>query len=820
MRHTAVYLAIAAILVGSITPILKAQITADQIRTALEGGSRYLKGKQKADGSWPDPMGYPGGITGLCTLALLHAGATPEDEHVRRALGWLRANALTKTYTVSLQTMVFCRAEPDKDLPLIQRNVDWIERNQIVDEPTKGCWSYPGHRIGDNSNTQFALLALHEAQRAGANVHERTWRLAKTYWENCQNPDGSWSYQKKLRGSGGSGPSTGSMTCAGIASMIIINDAVGQPDATVADGHVQCCRPHVPDNDAAEKGFQWLARNFSVTRNPGQTGDDYALYYLYAVERVGRMTAERFIGRHDWYREGADHLIHWYRDDSRPPRGGHVVVPDSWVGRGHAETNDLVATSFAMLFLSKGRRPVLLAKAQHRPGDDWNQHRHDVANLTRYVESKWRRDMTWQIVDLDLADVDDLVQSPVIYYSGSRNPLPKSEADRQRLAQKLRGYLDRGKFLLAEAGCGGREFDKGFRDLMRRVFPERAYQLRLLDASHPIWRAEEPVKPEHLRPLLGIDFGCRTSVVYAPPDPPDSPRPSLSCLWELSQPGRGTTYPAPVQAQIDAARALGINILAYATNRELQYKDEIPAVLARSNRDALAERGQLAVAKLRHPGGCNAAPLALVHLLEQAESELKLRTVAEERLINLTDDSLFDYHLVLMHGRTAFRLTRAERKRLRLYVERGGTVLADSICASKAFTESFRREMAAIFPDKPLARIAPNDPMLTTAYGGYDLKTVTRNDPQASDRKQPIRSTKRKVAPALEGIRWDNRWRVIFSPYDISCALEKHNSLECQGYPHDDAARIALNVLLYSLQRADGNQAPAGRFNRAAGPDR
>ena len=46
-----------------------------------------------------------------------------------------------------------------------------------------------------------------------------------------------------------------------------------------------------------------------------------------------------------------------------------------------------------------------------------------------------------------------------------------------------------------------------------------------------------------------------------------------------------------------------------------------------------------------------------------------------------------------------------------------------------------------------------------------------------------------------------DRWGVIFSPYDISCALEKHNSLECQGYTPEDAARIALNVLLYSLQQ-------------------
>jgi len=40
---------------------------------------------------------------------------------------------------------------------------------------------------------------------------------------------------------------------------------------------------------------------------------------------------------------------------------------------------------------------------------------------------------------------------------------------------------------------------------------------------------------------------------------------------------------------------------------------------------------------------------------------------------------------------------------------------------------------------------------------------------------------------------------VIFSPYDISCALEQHESLECRGYTRKDAARLGLNVLYYSL---------------------
>ena len=57
----------------------------------------------------------------------------------------------------------------------------------------------------------------------------------------------------------------------------------------------------------------------------------------------------------------------------------------------------------------------------------------------------------------------------------------------------------------------------------------------------------------------------------------------------------------------------------------------------------------------------------------------------------------------------------------------------------------------------------------------------------------------RKVSPYLEGIRLEDRYAVIFSKYDLSCALESHEAVRCEGYTRDDAARIAINVVLYSL---------------------
>ena len=164
------------------------------------------------------------------------------------ALERLRKYPPDKTYVVALQTMVFCKAQLARDLMLIKRNVRWLEAHKFPG--ARGGWSYPASSPGgDNSNTQFALLALYEAEQfrirdpkaagrdagwIGVDVSPQTWRHAKSYWEENQNLDGSWGYPTRQG-------SIGSMTCAGIASMVIVEDRVNAADATVSGDRIDCC---------------------------------------------------------------------------------------------------------------------------------------------------------------------------------------------------------------------------------------------------------------------------------------------------------------------------------------------------------------------------------------------------------------------------------------------------------------------------------------------------------------------------------------------------------------------------------------------------
>lgn len=749
-------------------------IDATQVLDSIDRGIAYLKREQSPRGHWNEMAGYTGGVTALVTLSLLNAGVPPDDPTIEKALVYLRGLKLERTYVVALQTMVFAAAQPKKDMLLIDRNVRWLESKQVTEADRKGAWSYPGPG-GDNSNSQFAVLALYDAQSVGAKVKRQTWQLAADYWRNSQNDDGSWGY---VPGDAGSG----SMTCAGIGALATSTAALETGDATVEGGRVICCRPHQED-DALERAVDWLARHFSVNRNPRPdgSGQNCLYYYLYGLERAGRLSARRFIGDHDWYREGAEYLVH-----------DQDALSHYWVGDWHAEQQPHISTALSLLFLAKGRRPVVMAKLEYGEPEHWNQHRRDAANLSAFTEKKWDLPITWQTVDSEHASVEDLLQAPVLYISGSRaiSLLP--------FANKLRDYVDRGGFIFAEACCGdSHRFDESFRKLMAAVFPEPEYKLQQVTPGHPIWNMEEKVRPDspYVGRLWSVEYGCRTSVIYSTED--------LSCYWELATPGRPTTHPDSVEERISDALAVGVNVLTYATNREPKGKEQsFTMPLVNDNTDRDANRGTIEIAKLYHGGGCNDAPGALVNLVRTASSgELQLQVRAAPEMIGIGDESLFRFHLLFMHGRREFRLTPAERTRLAEYLDRGGMLLGDAICASKPFAASLRRELGETLPGHSIERIPANDPIFTTAFGGYDIRRVTLRDPESADAARPAANRTRQVEPQLEGIRLGDRWAVIFSPFDISCALEEHEAFGCRGYTRQDAARIGLNVLLYSLNQ-------------------
>lgn len=796
-----------------------------EVNDLIDRAAQVIKGKQNRDGSWGGSnTNYVVGYTALCSMALLNSGIPARDASIQKALTFLRKYTPEKTsqsatvYCVALQTMVYCLAEPDRDKALIRRNIDWFQKIQVKTGNNTGGWGYgregESDTYADVSNSQFAVLALYEAERVGVKCTPETWNRTKKYWENMQGNDGSWGY---LGPSGASG----SRTCAGIASLLIASGMSEQGAAAVEQDNIYCCLD--PDSVSAtriQKGLNWLGREFSPATNPRMRGQ-YYYYYMYGVERVGRMTGLRYFGKHDWYRDGTKALL---------DRG---LTNGFWSGGGE---DDLLASSFALLFLARGRRPILLSKIQYEIDDDsWNAHTQDVNHLTQFVEKAWKMDLTWQTTDWERASVEDLLQSPVLYICGNKNPLPRDRNRADKIVEKLRQYLDQGGFIFAEAYSDDTSFDAGFRSMMQRVLPEDDYKLRLLEQDHPIWNAEFPIPTDQIRPIEGVDFGCQTNVVYCPPVHKNAKftenrddnsgknndkehgvfrlvaaqrpmsisqyRPSLSCLWEIAKlVDRGDPYAKSVQNQIDAGLAIGCNVLAYATNRELQTKVDRAQEVKIIPKDAFASgRGTLSVGLLQHGGGSNCAPRAIPRLMEAAVARFGAPVAVQVEKVSLLDSNLSDYPILFMHGRTAFRFSTQERDALHKYIDRGGFLFVNSICASSAFTKSFEEEIKLVFPDDPLTLIPMDDPLYGDEYSGTKIEKVQMRIPQkATGRK--LENTLREVTPELKGIRRAERLGLIFSPYDISCALEKLNSMECKGYSQQSALDLGLNTLLYALE--------------------
>ncbi len=243
----------------------------------------------------------------------------------------------------------------------------------------------------------------------------------------------------------------------------------------------------------------------------------------------------------------------------------------SWRTGGAWDQWPAVSTSFGLLFLSKGRTPILISKLSHgvpvqrRDADtDWNNDRNDLRHLVAFSAQELfkKLPLAWQTFDImraltpregdtvteeDEADAtSDLLQSPIVYFNGHLSPMHRFTKLEKKI---LKRYIDNGGFIFAEACCGSRPSTQVSRAWSRRY--GRTMSWSRLPDDHPVWKSHFPVAPGKPSKLMGMSLGCKTVLIYSPQD--------LSCQWESNnfKDGKG----------MEAFR-LGANIVAYATGHE------------------------------------------------------------------------------------------------------------------------------------------------------------------------------------------------------------------------------------------------------------
>lgn len=720
-----------------------ADVTGGQVQRAIRTGVRAIRAAQVEAGRWPF-RSQSGGTTCLAVLALVQAGEPLDSIAVSAGLKRIRNLPNEQVYTTALKTMVLAKTDPKRYRSEISAAADFLIRAQN----RSGLWSYrpsTGNAF-DHSNSQFALLGLHAAAQVGIKIPDGVWNRARQTLLRTQNDDGGWAYRA-------SGDSYGSMTAAGVADLLIVGDQFQQgQERGFRDGAASNCGKYRANKPLAA-GLAWLGQHFRPDTNP--LGNRlYTNYWLYAVERCGILSGRRSFGPHDWYREGAAYLVLAQRFDG------------TWNG-------SLVDTCFAVLFLAKGHKSLLIQKLQWSPDDAWDPDRYAVPHLIAFIGDKLDDPVAWQAIPFD-APLEDWLAAPILYMQGHTFP---DWDDAQRA--KLRKFVEQGGTLLAEACCGREAFRAGFERFAAQAFPDTP--LRPLGPEHAVYRLLYEIKPFNRRgkfdpyELYGIDFGCRTSVIYSPHD--------FSCLWEQ----------ADIAVLSEEAFKLGANIAAYAVGRR-PLRDRLDTVVvpeATDEEPGPPPQDAFRLAQVVYDGDWRPFPLALVNLAEFLRVELNFDVISQYRPVRLTDAALYTSPILYLAGHYEFELSDAERTALAAHLRRGGFLLADACCGTQPFDESFRRLMQQVLPEQKLERLSADHPIFAGAPG-FDVTTVDYS-------ADVMRATPRLRRPELWGVALDGRLAVVYSPYSLGCGLSGPAFDGCWGLASEDAHRLTANIILYAL---------------------
>ncbi len=363
-----------------------------QIDQAIQKGVQFLKGAGSPSAYNPKDAWHVPDSDELILLTLVHADVPEDDPAIQKYLKKALESKLHKNYKVCLQAM----ALEEIDRVAYQGRIAQCAQHLVDNICRNGQWGYGDpspaqkgiatggprrgvstsgvrqygsaggprvkpevtHKIpvrqtrfggdsGDNSNSQYAALGLRACHDAGIVLPKTVVLLARKWWESTivmnrdkdarvatgevSAPPGGWGY----RITHNTEPYA-SMT-AGATGGLVIYDYILDRDWK--------------KDRVVHAGLSWMANNYSVTANTGGPSHGgkgpkgWLYYYLYALERLGILYDTKTIGGHDWYAEGARHLLQAQKPDGSWDES-HYKQP-AW------------DTCFAILFLKKATRPLV-----------------------------------------------------------------------------------------------------------------------------------------------------------------------------------------------------------------------------------------------------------------------------------------------------------------------------------------------------------------------------------------------------------------------------------------------------------------------------
>ncbi len=124
---------------------------------------------------------------------------------------------------------------------------------------------------------------------------------------------------------------------------------------------------------------------------------------------------------------------------------------------------------------------------------------------------------------------------------------------------------------------------------------------------------------------------------------------------------------------------------------------------------------RMTIGRLHYDGGGDwyANPSSLPNLLDAIRTRTGLRVAQEERVVTLRDDDLWNIPYLYMTGHGNVRWSDQDLVTLRRWLRQGGFLNADD---NYGLDESFRREVARLFPDEDLVEVPLDHPVYHLVY--------------------------------------------------------------------------------------------------------
>ncbi|USN99868.1 MAG: hypothetical protein H6810_04175 [Phycisphaeraceae bacterium] len=382
-----------AIVLG-LLPAAARAADADTHRLARQTAQRaidYLRSTQDASGGWavnPDGPGFPA-ITALAVEGmLLDPRIDGNDPAVRAGVAHVLSFAqpdgsihdgVLQTYNTAICVSMLSQVRTPEAASAAQRGIGVLRRMQWgafdpsetpnpeapgwtepIDEshPFYGGLGYGRHGRPDASNTQFFVQALHDA---GVSTADPAYQRALVFLRRVQM-DERVNEMPYARGDRQGGFIYATVPDAESVDSIPGHSEAGTFEETLGDGtKVTRLRAYgsmtyagfksllyadlPPDDPRVTAAVTWIAKNFSVSENPGL--GEQGLYYQYAAmaRALDAWGGDRLAGR-DWRAE----LVHAIAD-LQEADGGMRSVNDRWM-----ENNRDLITAYALVALGNAAR--------------------------------------------------------------------------------------------------------------------------------------------------------------------------------------------------------------------------------------------------------------------------------------------------------------------------------------------------------------------------------------------------------------------------------------------------------------------------------